>query len=95
MVRPARTASEAPDDFSALCGVRFRTGIPCLREPLPSTPHSLALNAFSKIMAITGHKSLAEIETYTREARQKLLADKAIERWVQAFPDTEPASKVG
>jgi hypothetical protein len=33
-----------------------------------------------EIMAITGHRSLAEVLRYTREVEQVLLADTAIER---------------
>jgi hypothetical protein len=43
------------------------------------TPH--------EIMAITGHKALAEVETYTRAVRQKLLAQRAIDQMTAAFPD--------
>ena len=34
------------------------------------------------IMAILGHSSLAECERYCRDAAQKLLGDRAIERTV-------------
>src|SRR5262245_35468372 len=33
-----------------------------------------------EIMAVSGHKSLAEVERYIRQAEQKLLADRAIAR---------------
>ena len=48
-----------------------------------STPH--------QIMAITGHKALAEVETYTRAVRQQILAEQAMEQVVVAFPDQEPS----
>jgi hypothetical protein len=38
-------------------------------------------------MAITGHKALREVETYTRAVSQKQLAQKAIGQVVTAFPD--------
>jgi integrase len=35
-----------------------------------------------QIMAILGHKTLAEAERYTREANQKRLAQQAMDRWI-------------
>jgi integrase/recombinase XerD len=34
-----------------------------------------------EIMSITGHKSLEEVERYTRAARQKIMADEAMEKF--------------
>ena len=34
-----------------------------------------------KIMSITGHQSLEELERYTRAARQKIMADEAMEKF--------------
>jgi integrase len=41
-----------------------------------------------EIMAISGHKSLAEVERYTRATEQKLLADRAIQRTVSTHTAT-------
>jgi hypothetical protein len=51
------------------------------------TPH--------EIMAITGHKNLREIETYTRAVRQEQLARKAIGQVVTAFPDRGSTGESG
>jgi hypothetical protein len=37
-------------------------------------------DGFSEIMSITGHKTLAEVERYTRAAEQERLATQAIKR---------------
>ena len=37
-----------------------------------------------EIMAITGHKTLAMVTHYTKRANQKLLADRAMEKWKTA-----------
>ena len=44
----------------------------------------------SEIMAITGHKTLAEVERYTRAAEQERLARQAIQRQSQS-KSGEPA----
>jgi integrase len=38
-----------------------------------------------EIMAISGHKSLAEVERYIKDAEQKLMADRAIAR-TETYP---------
>jgi integrase len=65
--------------------------------PANSSPHGLRKAACRRlaeagctthqIMAITGHKALAEVETYTRAVRQQILAEQAMEQVVVAFPD--------
>lgn len=40
-----------------------------------------------QIMAITGHKNLAEVELYTGDVRRDLLAQEAIDHVVVAFPE--------
>jgi hypothetical protein len=40
-------------------------------------------------MAITGHKNLREIETYTRAVRQEQLARKAMGQMVVAFSEQD------
>jgi hypothetical protein len=42
----------------------------------------------SQIMAITGHKTLAEVERYVRAAEQKRMADEAIQR-TENYPRSE------
>jgi hypothetical protein len=64
--------------------------------PPDSSPHGLRKAACRRlaeagctpheIMAITGHKALAEVETYTKAVRQKLLAHQAMGRLLSAFP---------
>jgi integrase len=44
----------------------------------------------SEIMAISGHKSLAEVERYTKAAEQKIMAARAIAR-TQAYPRNDPS----
>jgi hypothetical protein len=39
-------------------------------------------------MAISGHKSLAEVERYIKSAKQKVMGDRAIERTL-TYPRTE------
>jgi integrase len=39
----------------------------------------------SDIMAVSGHKSLAEVERYIKDANQKLMADRAIAR-TETYP---------
>jgi integrase len=63
--------------------------------PPSSSPHGLRKAACRRlaqagctpheIMAITGHKALAEVDTYTREVNQAALAQTAIDRVVTAF----------
>ncbi len=73
--------------------------------PHDSSPHGLRKAACRRlaeagcnvheIMAITGHKNLAEVELYTRAVRQRLLAEQAFGRWDKAFPEqTEPVANV-
>jgi integrase len=67
--------------------------------PANSSPHGLRKAACRRlaeagcsphhIQAITGHKALAEVELYTRDVRQKLLAEQAMARWIDAFPEQE------
>jgi integrase len=73
--------------------------------PPDSSPHGLRKAACRRlaeanctphqIMAITGHRALKEIETYTREASRKLLARQAMGRLVSAFPGAGTAGTAG
>jgi integrase len=75
----------------------FREAAHAAGLPSDSSPHGLRKAACRRlaeagctpheIMAITGHKALAEVETYTRAVRQKLLAQRAIDQMTAAFPD--------
>jgi integrase len=66
--------------------------------PPDSSPHGLRKAACRRlaeagctthqIMSITGHQALKEIETYTREARRKLLAQQAMGRLEQQSGNT-------
>ena len=66
--------------------------------PSNSSPHGLRKAACRRlaeagctpheIMAITGHKALSEVETYTRDVRQMFLAQRAMDQVVTAFPDS-------
>ena len=49
------------------------------------TPH--------QIMAVTGHRSLSEVENYTRAARQKELAAAAISKQVSAQTGNKDSQK--
>jgi hypothetical protein len=39
-------------------------------------------------MAITGHQSLAEVETFTKDGNQKRLAQRAMATIIDAFEET-------
>jgi site-specific recombinase XerD len=74
--------------------------------PASSSPHGLRKAACRRlaeagcsvheIAAITGHKALKEVETYTRDVSRARLAQAAINRVVLAFPDDgKPGVKPG
>lgn len=71
-------------------GSRLATAIKAAGLPGECTPHGLRKAAARRlaeagcssrmIMAITGHASLSEVERYTSEAEQKILAEQAMKR---------------
>lgn len=48
-----------------------------------------------QIMAISGHRTLSEVQHYTRAAQQKTLAKAAMATITEAYPATETGTKIG
>jgi integrase len=48
-----------------------------------------------QIASISGHKTLSEVQRYTRAARQSHLARAAMASVIKAFPATEPGTSIG
>jgi integrase len=90
-------AQGAPRSPKAFTGW-FKEAARAAGLPPDSSPHGLRKAACRRlaqagcspheIMAITGHKALAEVETDTKAVRQKFLAQQAMGRLVSAFPGT-------
>jgi integrase len=82
----------------------FREAAHAAGLPSDSSPHGLRKAACRRlaeagctthqIMAVTGHKALAEVETYTQAVRQKMLAEQAVGQVVVAFRDQDEPTKV-
>jgi integrase len=48
-----------------------------------------------QIASISGHKTLSEVQRYTRAARQSQLARAAMAIVIEAYPATEPGTSIG
>jgi integrase len=72
--------------------------------PPDSSPHGLRKAACARladcgattleIMSITGHQNLRELETYTRAANNKRLAEQAMGKWASTSPRTDREREV-
>ena len=105
LTTPNGTAFDADGLSRCLADAIDKAGLPdeCVFHGLRKTAARMLAEAgcsVHEIMSVTGHKSLAEIERYTREASQKKLATAAILRLEQnanrtagAKPAPRPTAK--